>query len=169
MSSVSGGGGGSGQPAAHSLAFRVMRLCRPTLHVDNSPLKFDPCDLLFGEDLFDDPIAASHLPRLIGGQSNAAALDPADLSYRGRFLLQQPTDSLGLPGLLVLPQSFGYIHVYTCTFHICFCVCYLLVQVVAFCQGVELLAHSILALDWWMYAFICLWYFILFFSLYFYD
>ncbi|XP_042058307.1 trafficking protein particle complex subunit 13-like [Salvia splendens] len=109
MSSGSSGGAG-GQPATHSLAFRVMRLCRPTLHVDNSPLKFDPCDLLFGEDLFDDPIAASHLPRLLGGQSSAAAVDPADLSYRGRFLLQQPTDSLGLPGLLVLPQAFGAIY-----------------------------------------------------------
>lgn len=108
---MSNTGGGGGQPSAHSLAFRVMRLCRPTLHVDNSPLKFDPCDLLFGEDLFDDPVAASHLPRLLSSQSSAAAVDPSDLSYRGRFVLQHATDSLGLPGLLVLPQSFGYIRV----------------------------------------------------------
>lgn len=106
---------GSGTPqSAHSLAFRVMRLCRPTLHVDTSPLKFDPCDLLFGEDLFDDPVAASHLPRLLDsinvGQSNNNLTDPSDFSYRTRFLLQHPSDSLGLPGLLVLPQSFGAIY-----------------------------------------------------------
>ncbi|KAI3466647.1 hypothetical protein Pfo_023310 [Paulownia fortunei] len=104
-------GGGGGQQAAHSLAFRVMRLCRPTLHVDTSSLKFDPCDLLFGEDLFDDPVAASHLPRLLSSQSNTSTVDPSDLSYRSRFLLQHPTDSIGLPGLLVLPQSFGYISI----------------------------------------------------------
>ncbi|KAL3820556.1 hypothetical protein ACJIZ3_006461 [Penstemon smallii] len=108
--SGSGGGGGT-QQAAHSLAFRVMRLCCPTIHVDTSPLKFDPCDLLFGEDLFDDPIAASHLPRLLSSQLNtAAAVDPSDLSYRGRFLLNHPSESLGLPGLLVVPQSFGAIY-----------------------------------------------------------
>ncbi|KAL6538636.1 hypothetical protein OROGR_012624 [Orobanche gracilis] len=101
--------GGAQQPA-HSLAFRVMRLCRPTVHVDASPLKFDLCDILFGEDLFDDPIAASNFPRLLSSQSNSSAVDPSDLSYRSRFLLQHPTDSLGLPGLLVLPQSFGAIY-----------------------------------------------------------
>ncbi|KAK6154694.1 hypothetical protein DH2020_008942 [Rehmannia glutinosa] len=112
---MSGGGGGVAQQSAHSLAFRVMRLCRPSLHVNTSPLKFDPCDLLFGEDLFDDPIAASHLPRLLSSQSNPSSVDPSDPSYRSRFLLQHPTDSLGLPGLLVLPQSFGYMHIHTCS------------------------------------------------------
>ncbi|KAL8511987.1 hypothetical protein ACS0TY_018448 [Phlomoides rotata] len=106
---MSGGGGGA-QQSAHSLAFRVMRLCRPTLHVEPSPLKFDPCDLLFGEDLFDDPIAASNLNRLLSSQSSASGVDPSDLSYRSRFLLQHSTDSLGLPGLLVLPQAFGAIY-----------------------------------------------------------
>ncbi|GER48172.1 S-adenosyl-L-methionine-dependentmethyltransferases superfamily protein [Striga asiatica] len=106
MSSGSSGGGAA-QQSPHSLAFRVMRLCRPTVHVDTSPLKFDPCDLLFGEDLFDDPLAAAGLPRLLSSQSNPSVVDPSDLSYRSRFLLQHPTDSLGLPGLLVLPQSFG--------------------------------------------------------------
>ncbi|XP_075502995.1 uncharacterized protein LOC142540601 [Primulina tabacum] len=107
--------GGGGAQAAHSLAFRVMRMCRPTFHVETSTLKFDPCDLFFGEDLFDDPIAASHLPRLltsinVGGQLNNSAMDAADLSYRSRFLLNDPSDSIGLPGLLVLPQSFGAIY-----------------------------------------------------------
>ncbi|CAA0808137.1 Unknown protein [Striga hermonthica] len=87
-----------------------MRLCRPTVHVDTYPLKFDPCDLLFSEDLFDDPTAAASLPRLLSSQSNPSVVDPSDLSYRNRFLLQHPTDSLGLPGLLVLPQSFGAIY-----------------------------------------------------------
>ncbi|CAA0806199.1 Unknown protein, partial [Striga hermonthica] len=85
-----------------------MRLCRPTVHVDTSPLKFNPCDLLFSEDLFDDPTAAAGLPRFLSSQSNPSVVDPFDLSYRNRFLLQHPTDSLGLTGLLVLPQSFGY-------------------------------------------------------------
>ncbi|KAI8525495.1 hypothetical protein RHMOL_Rhmol13G0234400 [Rhododendron molle] len=44
----------SSAQVAHSLAFRVMRLCRPSFHVD-TPLRFDPCDLIAGEDLFDDP------------------------------------------------------------------------------------------------------------------
>ncbi|CAA0835839.1 Unknown protein, partial [Striga hermonthica] len=87
-----------------------MRLCRPTVHVDTSPLKFNPCDLLFSEDLFDDPTAAAGLPRLLSSQSNPSVVDPSDLTYRNRFLLQHPTDSLGLPGLLVLPQSFGAIY-----------------------------------------------------------
>ncbi|OIS99242.1 PREDICTED: trafficking protein particle complex subunit 13 isoform X1 [Nicotiana attenuata] len=101
----------------HSLAFRVMRLCRPSLHVE-TPLRFDPTDLLFGEDLFDDPVAAEHLPRLLADTVSSAAAttagntsaDPSDLSYRNRFLLQHPSDSLGLPGLLLLPQSFGAIY-----------------------------------------------------------
>uniref|UniRef100_A0A2N9ESN6 Uncharacterized protein n=1 Tax=Fagus sylvatica TaxID=28930 RepID=A0A2N9ESN6_FAGSY len=46
------------------LAFRVMRLCKPSFHVD-PPLCLDLADLIVGEDIFDDPIAASHLPSLI--------------------------------------------------------------------------------------------------------
>lgn len=88
--------------AAHSLAFRVMRLCRPSFQVD-IPLRFDPADLLFGEDLFDDAVAASHLPRLLTPSDS-------DLTYRSRFLLSHPSDSLGLSSLLVLPQSFGAIY-----------------------------------------------------------
>ncbi|EPS70413.1 hypothetical protein M569_04348 [Genlisea aurea] len=101
---MSGGGGGQ---VAHSLAFRVMRLCRPTLHVESSPLRFDPCDLLVGEDFFDDPAAAANRHRLVGTRSSVSADDSSDLTYRNRFLLQHFSDSLGLPGLLVLPQSFG--------------------------------------------------------------
>ncbi|KAJ4850778.1 hypothetical protein Tsubulata_013829 [Turnera subulata] len=88
-----------------SLAFRVMRLCRPSLHVD-TPLLLDPADLIVGEDIFDDPLAASHLPSLIHNHVN----DSSDLSYRNRFLLRHPSDSLGLSGLLVLPQAFGAIY-----------------------------------------------------------
>ncbi|XP_027111763.1 trafficking protein particle complex subunit 13 [Coffea eugenioides] len=96
----------SSSQASHSLAFRVMRLCRPSLHVE-TPLKFDPCDLLFGEDLFDHPPAAAHLPRLL---SDFADSSSSDLTYRSRFLLSHPSDSLGLSALLVLPQSFGAIY-----------------------------------------------------------
>ncbi|CAK9181782.1 unnamed protein product [Ilex paraguariensis] len=101
----------SGSQAAHSLAFRVMRLCRPSFHVD-TPLKFNPSDLLFGEDLFNDAVAASHLPRLLRNPSfNATkAADTSDLTYRTRLLLHDPSDAMGLPGLLVLPQAFGAIY-----------------------------------------------------------
>ncbi|KAM7506092.1 hypothetical protein LguiB_004996 [Lonicera macranthoides] len=91
----------------HSLAFRVMRLCRPTFHVD-TPLRFDPSDLLVGEDIFDDPIAASNLPRLLENKSNDTTT--TDLTYRSRFLLRDLSDAMGLSGLLVLPQSFGAIY-----------------------------------------------------------
>ncbi|GMY37324.1 trafficking protein particle complex subunit 13 [Fagus crenata] len=99
--------GGSAQ-GSHSLAFRVMRLCKPSFHVD-PPLRLDPVDLIVGEDIFDDPIAASHLPSLI--DSHVTKLnDSSDLSYRTRFLLHDSSDPMGLSSLLVLPQSFGAIY-----------------------------------------------------------
>ncbi|CAN0852980.1 Mediator of RNA polymerase II transcription subunit 16 [Linum grandiflorum] len=92
----------------HSLAFRVMRLCRPSLHVDTQ-LRIDPADLLVGEDIFDDPIAAAQLPSLLDGLSPKSK-DSAELSYGNRFLLSHPFDSFGHTGLLVLPQAFGAIY-----------------------------------------------------------
>ncbi|GLT82919.1 hypothetical protein SLE2022_012430 [Rubroshorea leprosula] len=97
----------SGTPqGTHSLAFRLMRLCKPSFHVE-PPLQLDPTDLLVGEDIFDDPLAASYLPPLIS-RHVANPIDSSDLSYRTRFLLHRPSDSMGLSGLLVLPQSFGF-------------------------------------------------------------
>ncbi|XP_010545059.1 PREDICTED: trafficking protein particle complex subunit 13 [Tarenaya hassleriana] len=90
----------------HSLAFRVMRLCKPSFHVD-PPLRLDPLDLLAGEDFSDDPSSASLLRRLV---SSAASAVDSDLSYSNRFLLSHPTDPIGLSGLLLLPQSFGAIY-----------------------------------------------------------
>ncbi|ESQ27610.1 hypothetical protein EUTSA_v10018568mg [Eutrema salsugineum] len=89
----------------HSLAFRVMRLCKPSFHVD-PPLRIDPFDLLAGEDFSDDPTSASLFRRHV---SSADAVD-SDLSYRNRFLINHPTDPIGLSGLLLLPQSFGAIY-----------------------------------------------------------
>ncbi|GLT30348.1 hypothetical protein SLA2020_051520, partial [Shorea laevis] len=86
----------------------LMRLCKPSFHVE-PPLQLDPTDLLVGEDIFDDPLAASHLPPLIS-RHVANPIDSSDLSYRTRFLLHHPSDSMGLSGLLVLPQSFGAIY-----------------------------------------------------------
>ncbi|KAL5575448.1 hypothetical protein UlMin_017147 [Ulmus minor] len=103
MSSTQGGGG------PHSLAFRVMRLCRPSFHVDPVPLRLDPADLLVGEDIFDDPIAAAQLPRLLDSHLANPSSD-FDLNYRTRFLLRDHSDSIGLSGLLVLPQAFGAIY-----------------------------------------------------------
>lgn len=92
----------------HSLAFRVMRLCRPSFQMDPLPLRLDPADLLVGEDLFDDPLASTQLPRLLRSNSNASDADP---TYRSRLLISDPSDSIGLSGLLVLPQSFGSISI----------------------------------------------------------
>ncbi|KAH9748624.1 trafficking protein particle complex subunit 13 [Citrus sinensis] len=97
----------SSTPGTHSLAFRVMRLCRPSLHVE-PPLRVDPTDLFIGEDIFDDPIAASNLPPLIS--SDVTTNKSSDLTYRSRFLLHDSADSIGLSGLLVLPQAFGAIY-----------------------------------------------------------
>ena len=95
----------NGAQGSHSLAFRVMRLCRPSFQVD-SPLRFDPVDLVAGEDIFDDPVAARQLPRLLEAQlSDESDSDP---SYSSRFLLHDSSDAMGLTGLLVLPQAFGF-------------------------------------------------------------
>ncbi|KAI3682924.1 hypothetical protein L1987_83312 [Smallanthus sonchifolius] len=91
----------SSTQSLHSLAFRVMRLCRPTFHVE-TPLRFDPSDLIVGEDLLDDP----QLRRLLQSQTTTI-----DLTYTNRFLLRDdPSDAMGLSGMLVLPQSFGAIY-----------------------------------------------------------
>ncbi|PWA37009.1 hypothetical protein CTI12_AA594560 [Artemisia annua] len=90
----------------HSVAFRVMRLCRPTFHIE-TPLRFDLSDLIIGEDLFDDESASPHIRRLIKSQSETGSND--DLTYSNRFILRDddPTDSMGM---LVLPQAFGAIY-----------------------------------------------------------
>nr|XP_043610074.1 trafficking protein particle complex subunit 13-like [Erigeron canadensis] len=101
----------------HSLAFRVMRLCRPTFHVE-TPLRFHLSDLIAGEDLFSDPSAAPHLQKLINSQSTITTINSsdsassADLTFSNRFLLREndPSDPMGLPGMLVLPQAFGAIY-----------------------------------------------------------
>ncbi|XP_030972008.1 trafficking protein particle complex subunit 13 [Quercus lobata] len=93
---------------SHSLAFRVMRLCKPSFHVD-PPLRLDLSDLIAGEDIFDDPIAASNLTPLLD-RHVAKPTDSSDLSYRTRFLLHDSSDPMGLSSLLVLPQSFGAIY-----------------------------------------------------------
>ncbi|KAG6573256.1 Trafficking protein particle complex subunit 13, partial [Cucurbita argyrosperma subsp. sororia] len=97
----------SGAQGSHSLAFRVMRLCRPSFQVD-PPLLLDPADLFAGEDILDDPVAASQLPRLL--QAQFSKNSHSDLSYTSRFLLHDSSDATGLTGLLVLPQAFGAIY-----------------------------------------------------------
>ncbi|KAL4562055.1 hypothetical protein LXL04_034245 [Taraxacum kok-saghyz] len=99
----------SSTQSLHSLAFRVMRLCRPTFHIE-TPLRFDLSDLIVGEDLLDDPSAAPHLRRLLQSQSTTTD-SSTDLTYSNRFLLRDdPSDAMGLPGMLVLPQAFGAIY-----------------------------------------------------------
>lgn len=73
-------------------------MCKPSFRVD-PPLRIDPLDLLAGEDFSDDPTSATSI--------SADAVD-SNLSYRNRFRLNHPTDPIGLSGLLLLPQSFGF-------------------------------------------------------------
>ncbi|KAH1056097.1 hypothetical protein J1N35_034162 [Gossypium stocksii] len=96
------------QQGTHSLAFRVMRLCKPSFHVE-PPFRLDPADLFVGEDIFDDPLAASNLPPLLSSQLTKS-MDSSDLTYGNRFLLHHPSDAMGFSGLLLLPQSFGAIY-----------------------------------------------------------
>ncbi|KAK9150082.1 hypothetical protein Syun_008391 [Stephania yunnanensis] len=93
---------------SHSLAFRVMRLCKPSFQIAN-PLRVDPLDLFVGEDIFDDSAAAAQIPRLLQ-QNHLTKPSESDLTYRHRFELRNPSDAMGLSGLLMLPQSFGAIY-----------------------------------------------------------
>ena len=82
-------------PDLHSLGFRVMRLCRPSL-LSEAPLRFDLAqDMASG---WSDQAEASSLP------------DQASAPFAQRVQLQQPVGHWGSEGLLELPQSFGMIY-----------------------------------------------------------
>lgn len=121
MASPYAGGVQSPSPAAaaavqqqqqnHSLAFRVMRLSRPSLQPDPTALlRFDPRDVFLPEDALTGPdpsAAADFLHGLLHPPDSTAAV-PGDFTFRDRFFLRDHADALALPGLLVLPQSFGF-------------------------------------------------------------
>ncbi|KAK8444810.1 hypothetical protein SEVIR_9G203600v4 [Setaria viridis] len=123
MASPYAGGVQSPSPAAaaavqqqqqnHSLAFRVMRLSRPSLQPDPTALlRFDPRDVFLPEDALTGPdpsAAAEFLHGLLHPPDSTAAV-PGDFTFRDRFFLRDHADALALPGLLVLPQSFGAIY-----------------------------------------------------------
>ncbi|RCV42293.1 hypothetical protein SETIT_9G205100v2 [Setaria italica] len=123
MASPYAGGVQSPSPAAaaavqqqqqnHSLAFRVMRLSRPSLQPDPTALlRFDPRDVFLPEDALTGPdpsAAADFLHGLLHPPDSTAAV-PGDFTFRDRFFLRDHADALALPGLLVLPQSFGAIY-----------------------------------------------------------
>ncbi|KQJ97304.1 hypothetical protein BRADI_3g30000v3 [Brachypodium distachyon] len=100
----------------HSLAFRVMRLSRPSLRPDPAALlRFDPRDVFLPEDALTSPdpsAAAELLHGLLHPPDSAVSTTavPGDFTFRDRFLLRDPADALALPGLLVLPQAFGAIY-----------------------------------------------------------
>ncbi|GBG58896.1 hypothetical protein CBR_g24248 [Chara braunii] len=81
--------------SSHSLAFRVMRLCRPSLQVD-LPLRCAAGDLRYGED---DDVA-----------ERMRSLTEMEQTFSGRCEINQPLDACGLTGMLVLPQEFGSIY-----------------------------------------------------------
>ncbi|KAK8964689.1 hypothetical protein KSP40_PGU013399 [Platanthera guangdongensis] len=99
-----------GSPSSHSLAFRVMRLCRPSFQAEDGVLRLDPFDLLAGEDLFNNPLVSpividQAIRRQLSSTSDEGGGD--DFSFRSRFQLLNPSDAMALPGFLILPQSFG--------------------------------------------------------------
>uniref|UniRef100_A0A0E0M9B1 Trafficking protein particle complex subunit 13 n=1 Tax=Oryza punctata TaxID=4537 RepID=A0A0E0M9B1_ORYPU len=104
------------QQQNHSLAFRVMRLSRPSLQPDQAAaLRFDPRDVFLPEDALTGPdpsasAAAAFLQGLLHPPDSPVTTVPGDFTFRDRFLLRDPADALALPGLLVLPQSFGAIY-----------------------------------------------------------
>ena len=117
MASPYAGGVQPPSPAAavqqqnHSLAFRVMRLSRPSLQPDLAALlRLDPRDVFLPEDALTgcDPSAAAKLLDGLLHPADSATAVPGDFTFRDRFLLRDPADALALPGLLVLPQSFGF-------------------------------------------------------------
>ncbi|KAK6932541.1 Trafficking protein particle complex subunit 13 [Dillenia turbinata] len=72
---------------SHSLAFRVMRLCRPSFHVE-TPLLVNPNDLFFGEDLHDDLSLSSRLNDLTSSLFHDS---DSDLSYNSNFEVRDVT------------------------------------------------------------------------------
>ncbi|PKA60150.1 hypothetical protein AXF42_Ash009834 [Apostasia shenzhenica] len=99
-------------PSNHSLAFRVMRLCRPSFQSEDAVLRLDPFDLLAGEDLFEDPrVSSAVIDDAIWRQTYSAGEGAGeDFSFRNRFQIRNPSDAIALPGFLILPQSFGAIY-----------------------------------------------------------
>ena len=77
--------------AGNALQFRVMRLPRPTLELE-TPLRFAP------EDLLGSCVPFDSLPRQTSG------------AFERRLDLSAAEDASGLTGALVLPQSFGVVH-----------------------------------------------------------
>ncbi|KAJ7548624.1 hypothetical protein O6H91_07G019900 [Diphasiastrum complanatum] len=107
MSTTTTSAGGSG----HSLAFRVMRLCRPACHVD-LPLLVDPMDLSLGQDWIDTGTQSKLLDMPEHEHDHGDPLrsgQEAD-NWARRFELRDTVDALGLSGLLLLPQTFGSIY-----------------------------------------------------------
>jgi hypothetical protein len=66
---------------------QVMRLCRPSIQIEN-PLKFFPEDL--------DP-----------AHQEGDADDLADVPFKNRTNMTDTTEAFGIGGMMVLPQSFG--------------------------------------------------------------
>ncbi|WOL06042.1 trafficking protein particle complex subunit 13 [Canna indica] len=98
-------------PSHHSLAFRVMRLCRPSFHAEDAVLRLlDPLDLLAAEDLLDDPALPAESVHRLSDPATPDAAAAGDFTFRDRFQIRNPVDAMSLSGLLVLPQSFGNIY-----------------------------------------------------------
>ncbi|KAG6474888.1 hypothetical protein ZIOFF_064104 [Zingiber officinale] len=100
-----------GSPSNHSLAFRVMRLCRPSFQAEEAVLRLlDPLDLLAAEDILVDPSLPPDDLLRISDPSTPDAVANSDFTFRDRFQIRNPVDAMALSGLLIVPQSFGNIY-----------------------------------------------------------
>ncbi|KAF3777443.1 Trafficking protein particle complex subunit 13 [Nymphaea thermarum] len=101
----------SASQGPHSLAFRVMRLCRPSFKIDH-PLRLDALDHILGEDFFEDNACdfRSDLCYSFSGADGKRKPAMEDVGYWRRFELADLSDLIGFPGVLVLPQAFGAIY-----------------------------------------------------------
>lgn len=91
------------QPSVHALAFRVMRLSKPSLHVQAAPLKVDLTHDMRGDDSASSVTSHTHSGEGVGE-------GPGPVPYAERVRLGEPVQLMGLNSLLELPQSFGTIY-----------------------------------------------------------
>lgn len=80
----------------HALAFRVMRLCKPSLQ-DAAPFRLD---LDADVDFCWDPSAPS----------DSVVHEARTAPFADRTQLLRPSDAWAMDGMLKLPQSFGVIY-----------------------------------------------------------
>ncbi len=89
--------------STHALAFRVMRLSKPSITVNPCPMRLD----LYADMTVDN---AKDLASTTQSTPDAAMDAAQPHPYESRIQLGTPSQGFGCEGVLLLPQSFGSIH-----------------------------------------------------------